>query len=89
MCIGEPRIHKEQDQEKIKIPSVTDEGWNTQKQLSGPVEQRKKEKKRLQDPYLHPRLSSDLVPHWLFYRIGIGCRKWCSYVCEVYVYTIE
>ena len=29
---------------KTKIPRVTDEGWNSQKQLSGPVEQKKKEK---------------------------------------------
>ena len=29
---------------KVKNPRVTDEGWNSQKQLSGPVEQEKKEK---------------------------------------------
>ena len=32
---------------KTKIPRVTDEGWNFQKQLlSGPVEKKKKEKKK-------------------------------------------
>ena len=51
---------KEQDEEKI--PRVTDEGWNSQKQLSGPVEQKKEEKKRLQDLYLRPKLSPGLVP---------------------------
>ena len=29
---------------KIKIPRVTDEGWNSQKELSGPVEKKRKEK---------------------------------------------
>ena len=29
---------------KTKIPRVTNEGWNSQKQLCGPVEQKKKEK---------------------------------------------
>ena len=64
-------FRKDQDQEKTKIPRVTDEGWNSQKQLSGPVEQKKKEKKKLQDLYLHPKLSPDLVPYRLFYRVGI------------------
>ena len=60
----EPRIHKKA--RSRKIPRVTDEGWNSQKQLSGPVEQKKKEKKRLQDLYLHPKLSPGLVPYRLF-----------------------
>ena len=59
-CIQSQGFTKEQDQEKIT--RVTDEGWNSQKQLSGPVEQKKKEKKRLQDLYLRPKLSSGLVP---------------------------
>ena len=29
---------------KTKIPRITDEGWNSQKQLSGPMEKKKKEK---------------------------------------------
>ena len=29
---------------KTKTPRITDEGWNSQKQLSGPVEKKKKEK---------------------------------------------
>ena len=29
---------------KTKIPRITDEGWNSQKQLSDPVEKKKKEK---------------------------------------------
>ena len=30
------------DLEDKKIPRVTDEGWNSQKQLSGPVEKKKR-----------------------------------------------
>ena len=58
---------------ETKIPRVTDEGWNSQKQLSGPVEQKKIEKKRLL--CLHPKLSPGLVPYRLFYRVGIACTK--------------
>ena len=51
---------------KTKTPGITDEGWNSQKQLSDPVEKKMKErirrKKRLQDMYLHPKLSPGLVP---------------------------
>ena len=43
---------------KTKIPRVTDEGWNSQKQLSGPVEQKKKEKKKKEIT-----LSRGLVPY--------------------------
>ena len=60
---------------KTKTPRITDEGWNSQKRLSDPVEKKMKEgkrrRKRLQDLYLHPKLSSGLVPYRLFYRIGI------------------
>ena len=38
------KFRKDQDQEKTTIPRVTDEGWNSQKQLSGPVEKKMKEK---------------------------------------------
>ena len=53
-CIPNIRIHATYvytyftllnlDNLKTKIPRVTDEGWNSQKQLSGPVEQKMKEK---------------------------------------------
>ena len=56
---------KDQNQVKTNIPRVTNEGWNSQKQLSGPVEQKKKAEKSLQDLYLHPKLSPGLVPYWL------------------------
>ena len=64
----------------------------------GPVEQKKKEKKRLRDP--HPKLSPGLVPYSLSYRVGIACRKMvheifhldssvkvCMYIYDVYVYV--
>ena len=35
---------------KIKTPRITDEGWNTQKRLSDPVEKKMKEKKEEQTP---------------------------------------
>ena len=35
---------KDPGSRKRKIPRVIDEGWSSQKQLSGPVEQKKKEK---------------------------------------------
>ena len=66
-----------QDSQKIKIkkktktPRITDERWNSHKQLSDPVEKKMKEderKKRLL--YLYPKLSSGLVPLLAFYRIG-------------------
>ena len=40
---------------KIKIPRVTDEGWNSQKQLSGPVKKKKSKGRNLLYP--HPKLS--------------------------------
>ena len=49
---------------KTKTPRITDEEWNSKKRLSDPVEKKmkagKRRKKRLL--YLHPKLSSDLVP---------------------------
>ena len=57
---------------------------------------KKKEKKSLQDLYLHPKLSLGLVPYRLFYRIGIACRKMVYYIDFSYargvyvrVYTVN
>ena len=65
---------------KTKTPRITDEGWNYQKRLSDPVEKKTKEGKRRKKRllYLHPKFSSGLVPHRLFYRIGIARRKMVS-----------
>ena len=51
-------------EEETKTPMITDEGWNSQKQLSDPVEKKMKEKKRRKKRllYLHPELSPGLVP---------------------------
>ena len=76
-------IAKDSEKNKIKkIPRVTDEGWNSQKPLSVPVEKKKKEKNSLQDLYLHPKVSPGLVPYMFFiasrkmvYGIFIGIRK--------------
>ena len=55
---------EDQDKEKEKTPRITDEGWNSQKLLSDPVEKKMKEGKRRKKRllYLHPKLSSGLVP---------------------------
>ena len=55
---------EDQDKEKTKTPRITDERWNFQKQLSGPVENKMKERKRRKTRllYLHPKLSPGLVP---------------------------
>ena len=55
---------EDQDKEKTKTPRITDEGWNSQKQLSDPVEKKMKEGKRRKKRllYPHPKLSSGLVP---------------------------
>ena len=45
---------------KTKTTKIT-EGWNSQKQLSGPVE--KKRRKRRTLLYPHPNLSLGLVPY--------------------------
>ena len=49
---------------KTKTPRITDEGWNSQKQLSDLVEKKMKEGKRRKKRllYLHSKLSSGLVP---------------------------
>ena len=70
MKLDNLHTHIYKDSQKIKIkkktktPRITDEGWNSQKRLSDPVEKKMKEgirrKKRLL--YLHPKLSSGLVP---------------------------
>ena len=43
---------------KTKIPSVTDEGWNSQKELSGPAEKKKKEKTLISSSKALTRFSS-------------------------------
>ena len=48
---------------KTKIPRVTDEGWNSQKQLSGPVEKKKKKEKTLVSSF---KLSLGLVTYMPF-----------------------
>ena len=57
-------ITEGQDKEKTKTPRITDKGWNSQKRLSDPVEKKMKEEKRRKKRllYLHPKLSSGLVP---------------------------
>ena len=49
---------------KTKTPRITDEGWNSQKRLSDPVEKKMKEGKRRKKGllYLHLKLSLGLVP---------------------------
>ena len=52
---------KDQDQEKTMIPRVTDEGWNSQKQLSGPcsgAERERKEKTPVSSSKALSRFSS-------------------------------
>ena len=46
------------EKEKIKTPRITDEGWNSQKWLSDPVEKKMKEGKRRKKRllYLHPEV---------------------------------
>ena len=64
------RVIHAKDSQKIKIkkktktPRITDEGWNSQKRLSDPMEKKMKEGKRRKKRllYLHPKLSSGLVP---------------------------
>ena len=40
---------EDQDKEKTKTPRITDEGWNSQKQLSDPVEKKMKEGKKKEE----------------------------------------
>ena len=51
---------------KTKIPRVTNEGWNSQKQLSGPVEQKKKEKTPVSSSKAFPWNVSYLSAERLF-----------------------
>ena len=60
MCVCRESQGFTEDQEKEKDKDITDEGWNSQKQLSSPVEQKKRHL------YLHPKLSPGLVPYRLF-----------------------
>ena len=57
-------LQKIKKKKKTKTPRITDEGWNSQKRLSDPVEKKMKEGKRRKKRllYLHPKLSSGLVP---------------------------
>ena len=52
---------KEKIKKKTKISRVNDEGWNSQKQLSGPVEKNRSRRRKLLYP--HPKLSLGLVPY--------------------------
>ena len=48
---------------KTKTPRITDEGWNSQKRLSDPVEKMKEGKRRKKRLlHLHLKLSLGLVP---------------------------
>ena len=49
---------------KTKIPWVTDERWNSEKQLSGPVEKITSRRRKLLYP--HPKFSLGLVPYRSF-----------------------
>ena len=55
------RAKDSQKIKKTKILRVADEGWNFQKQLSGPVEKKRRRRRKLL--YLHPKLSLGLVPY--------------------------
>ena len=64
---------EDQDKEKDRI---TDEGWNSQKRLSDPVEKKMKEGKRRKKEEKTPVSSSKALfrfssPIGSFYRIGI------------------
>ena len=52
---------KREGPRKTKILRVTDKGWNSQKELSGPVEKKKSRRRKLLYP--HPKLSLGLVPY--------------------------
>ena len=47
---------------KTKFPKVTDEGWNSQKQLSDPVEKKRKRRRKLLYP--HPKLFTIILMYW-------------------------
>ena len=62
-----PRITKDLEKDR-----VTDEGWNSQKKLSGPVEKKKKEKTPVSSSKTFTRFSS--YRFLIYYRVGIA---WC------------
>ena len=64
---------------KTKITRITDEGWNSQKHLSGPVEQRKKEKTLVSSSKTLSRFSSPIGLS-IYYRVGIASRKMVIHV---------
>ena len=81
LCTYAKDSQKIKKKKKTKTPRITDEGWNSQKRLSDPVEKKmkagKRRKKRLL--YLHPKLSSGLVPlKALLQNRHIACRKMVS-----------
>ena len=66
---------------KTKTPRITDEGWNSQKQLPDPVDKKMKKEKRRKKRllYLHSKLSLGLVPlQALLQNRHIACRKMVS-----------
>ena len=65
---------------KAKIPRVTDERWNSEKQLSGPVEKKRSGSRKLLYP--HPKLSLALVPYKPF------TLKYVDVACSIMVYCI-
>ena len=73
-----PRKIKIKIKKRTKTPRITDEGWNSQKQLSDPVEKKMKEGNRRKGRT--PVSSSGALfrfsfPIGFFYRKGIACRK--------------
>ena len=70
--------YRAKDSQKIKIkkktktPRITDEGWNSQKRLSDPVEKKMKEGKRRKKRllYLHLKFINDN-----FHINGMACLK--------------
>ena len=66
---------EDQDKEKTKTPRIADEGWNSQKRLSDPVEKMKERKRRKKEEKTPVSSSKALFrfsyPIGSFYRIGI------------------
>ena len=58
---------------KTKIPRVTDEGRNSQKQLSGPVEKKRRRRRELLYPY--PKLVLGLVHYRPYSKVDVSCKK--------------
>ena len=46
---------------KTRLLRLTDEGWNFRKQLPGPVEKKRRRRRKLLYPL--PKLSLGLLPH--------------------------